>query len=99
MLLFEERMRPQEGLKSFHLSRRWRLDPLCQRDATTEHSVPNLFPPARERERVNLESVSDRLNLDSFQLTQLHRLELELQAVALHLLGARPRHETPPIVR
>jgi hypothetical protein len=45
---------------------------------------------------MNLQSIGDRLHFDALQLTELHRLELELQAVPLNFPRARSGHLTPP---
>jgi predicted RNase H-like HicB family nuclease len=46
---------------------------------------------------VNLQCVGHSLHLDAWQLTELHRLELELQAVLPHFRSTRSRHRTPPL--
>src|SRR5262245_23735440 len=60
---------------------------------------PELLPPPRQHERVDVERVGDRLHLDPWPMTQLHRRALELDPVLLRLLRARSAHLTPPLVR
>jgi len=63
----------------------------------TQPSLARFLAPAREHERVNVQSLCDVLDLYPTQLAQLHRAELELQRVAADstwLCGSS--HLTPP---
>jgi len=56
-----------------------------------QDTLAHLFAPAREHERVDVQSVSDLLNLDPGKFAQANGAELELEAVAVNprqLLGS-----------
>lgn len=53
---------------------------------TASQPVARFLPPARQHDRMNVERLGDRLNLDVGHATEFHRRQLELYAVAMHLL-------------
>ena len=65
-----------------------------------KYAVARFLPPPRQHERVNLQRVGHRLHLDARQLTELHSLEFELQAVLTDFHRTQRRGiQTPPSVR
>jgi len=62
----------------------------------SEASLSELFPPAGEHERVDVERIGHGLHLDPRPMTELHRRPLELDSVLLRPLRARSAHSTPP---
>lgn len=48
---------------------------------------------------MNIEGARHRLDFDALELTELHRFQLELQAMAVDFFGTCSRHQTPPVVR
>lgn len=64
-----------------------------------EDPVPRFFPPTRQHEGVDVQRIGDRLDLHARHVAELHRRQLELDAIAVHLLRAnRSAHQTPPSV-
>ena len=90
MLLLQQRVRPLKRLQALELPHlRW----LHRRHSTrpSKMAVAHFFPPSRQHEGINIQGVGHSLDLDALQLTQFHRLALELQAVTMNFLGlARP---------
>src|SRR5205814_8704765 len=97
MLLAEHRVLALERLQPLDLPRAPPFHDTPPRSAL-EDPVPRFFPPARQHEGVDIQRVGDRLHLHARHATELHRGQLELDAIAVNLLGARSTHSTPPSV-
>jgi hypothetical protein len=61
-------------------------------------SVPHFLPPARQHDRVNVERLGHRLNLDARQVAEFDGGHFEFNAVAVNFLDAWLAHLRPPSV-
>src|SRR5574341_1737457 len=96
MLLAEHRVLALERLQPLDLASRTRVDPPR---SPPQHPLARLFPPPREHERMDIQSVGHRLHLHPGHTAELHRRQLEVHTVAVNLLRAsRSAHSTPPSV-
>src|SRR5688572_366699 len=93
MLLLQQRVRPLKRLQALELPHlRWLHRGYPTRPPKI--AVAHFFAPPRQHEGMNIQGVGHRLDLDALQLTQFHRLALELQAVTMHFpwTGSSHRH-------
>jgi len=97
MLLLEHRVLPLQCLQSLHLAGGRYLHRCGQRYAAPQHAVARFLPPPRQHERVDLQGVGHGLHFDAWQLTELHRLELELQTVPPDFRSTGSRHGHLPL--
>ena len=83
MLLLQQRVRTLKRLQALELPHfRWLHRGYPKQPPKI--AVAHFFPPPRQHEGMNIQGVGHRLDLDALQLTQFHRLALELQAVTMH---------------
>lgn len=98
MLGLQKRVLPLERLEPPQLPDR-SSHPLHARHPAPQHTVADLFPPARQHERVIIQRRRHRLYLRPRDATQLHGRQREPGAVPVHLLRPdRSPHPTPPSV-
>src|SRR5687767_11897459 len=97
MLRLEQRVLPLQLLEAsallFEPRRHHGLGPASQ------SPIPQILPPLRQHERVDLERARHGLHLEPRLLAELHRRDFELCTVLLNLPRPRPRHRHLPVVR
>jgi hypothetical protein len=97
VLLLEHRVFAVEDLELLDLARRSRGEGHGS-GSTSDDAVAHLFAPPRQHEGMDVESIGHGLNLHARHAAQLHRRQLEFNAVAMHLSEAWLAHATPPSV-
>lgn len=91
MLLAEHHVLALERLQAPDLAGAPPLDDAPPGSAP-EEPVARFLPPARQHEGVDVQRVGDRLDLHPEHATELHRRQLELDAVVVNL----PRTDRSP---
>src|SRR6266508_1641878 len=98
MLDLEHRVLALKGLEPVNLTAAPRRN-LHALGSAPEDAVAHLFPPARQHERMDVQRFGYGLHLYPWHPAELHGRQLELDAIAMHLLRPnRSTHQTPPSV-
>src|SRR5262245_40652000 len=98
MLLLQQPVLALQLLQPADLSNARSLRPSWRhlRDPRPQTPFTKLLTPLRQHERVDVERLGHRLDLNPRSMTQLHRRSLELHSVPRRLLRSCSRHPTPP---